>query len=157
MNIYLASMPLVAIIGTTVLLPIAVDALPTLPSPATHTPQTPVTQNAGQPVASVVPDQPIQIEITNAGGVPVTSQLTQPPTDARRVTPGNTVTFGTTHTSYLPLPINLLISPEQQDIGLSLYVTVEGNVVKVVVAQARSDVPGSTSMRIAPEGGIYVY
>lgn len=151
MNVYWTTIPILAIAGAA-LLPMAGSALPILNASAID-----LAQNAGDSVASVVPDRPIQIEVVNAGGVPITARLTQPPTDDRRVVPGNSVTFGTTHTSYLPLPINLLVTPEAQDIGLSLYVTAENNVVKVVVAQARSDIPGSTSMRIAPDGGIYVY
>lgn len=151
MNVYLTTIPIVTIVGAT-LLSMAVSALPLLNTSAIE-----IAQNAGDPVDSVVPDRPIQIEVVNAGGVPITCRLTQPPTDDRRVVPGSSVTFGTTHTSYLPLPLNLLVSPEAQDIGLSLYVTAEDNVVRVVVAQARSDVPGSTSVRIAPAGGIYVY
>lgn len=116
-----------------------------------------VAQDARDAVAIVDPDRPIQIEVVNAGSVPIISRLTQPPTDDRRILPDSSVTFGTTHTSYLPPPIYMLISPEVEDIGLSLYVTVKDNSVKVVVAQARSDIPGSTSMRIAPDGGIYVY
>ncbi|WAL59298.1 hypothetical protein [Thermocoleostomius sinensis] len=114
-------------------------------------------QSAVQPVASVDPSRPIQIEVLNAGGVPITCRLTQPPTDDRRVLPNSRVTFGSTQTSYLPLPINFLASAEQQNIGLSLYVTVEDNVVQVVVAQARSDIPGSTAIRIDTSGGVYVF
>lgn len=147
MNLYLPSISLMAVVG----LPITVAALPALYPAAIQVAQ------AGDPVASVNPDRPIQIEVANAGGAVVTSRLTQPPTDDRRVVPGSSVSFGTTHTSYLPLPINLLVSPEAQDIGLSLYVSAQDNVVRVVVAQARSDVPGSTSVRIAPDGGVYVY
>lgn len=149
MNVYFASMPVVAVVAMS-LLPIVAVALP-LPS-TIH-----VAQNAGDPVALVDPNQPIQIQVVNAGGAPITCRLTQPPTDDRRVVPGSNVTFGSTRTSYLPVPINLLVSPEQQNIGLSLYVTVEKNAVKVVVAEARSDIPGSTSMRISLDGGIYVY
>lgn len=149
MNLYFASMPVVAVIGA-LLSPIAVVALPALSTIQ-------LAQNAGDPVALVDPDQPIQIEIVNAGGAPITCRLTQPPTDDRRVVPGSNVTFGTTHTNYLPLPINLLVSPEEQNVGLGLSVTVSENVVKVVVDEARSDIPGSTSMRISLDGGIYVY
>lgn len=149
-KVYLASLPVVAIVCTAIL-PIVAVAMPTLSPPIR------VAQDARDAVAIVDPDRPIQIEVVNAGGVPITSRLTQPPTDDRRVTPGNSVTFGSTHTSYLPPPIYLLVSPEAENIGLSLYVTVKDNGVKVVVAAARSDTPGSTSMRIAPDGGIYVY
>jgi len=148
-KVYFASMPVLAIVGAA-LLPIGVIALP---APSVIQ----VAQNAGDPVALVNPEQPIQIEVVNAGSAPITCQLTQPPTDNRRVIPGSNVTFGTTHTSYLPLPVNLLVSPEEQNVGLGLAVTVSENVVKVVVDEARSDIPGSTSMRISLDGGIYVY
>lgn len=151
MNCYFVFLSVVTIVGVA-LLPLSVTTSSMLPAAAID-----IAQNAGDAIASVDPDRPIQIEVVNAGGVPVTSKLTQPPSSDRRVTPGNSVTFGTTHTSYLPLPINLLVSPETQDIGLSLYVSAAGNVVRVVVAQARSDIPGSTSVRIATDGGIYVY
>lgn len=148
MNVYLASVSLMAIAG----LPTAAAALPVLHPAAIH-----IAQNAGTPAASIDPDRPIQIEVVNAGGAAVISRLTQPSSDDRRVAPGSSVTFGTTHTSYLPLPLNLLVAPEAENIGLSLYVTAENNVVRVVVAAARSDIPGSTSVRIAPDGGVYVY
>jgi hypothetical protein len=116
-----------------------------------------IAQNAGQPVASINPSRPVQIEVVNAGGAPVTCRLTQPPTDDRRVLPGSSVTFGSTQTSYLPLPIYFLISPEEANIGLSLYVSTEANLIRVVVAEARSDIPGSTSLRVDANGGVYVY
>jgi hypothetical protein len=149
-NRYFVSLCTLAVAGVA-LASLPVVALPTL------TTSIDLAQSAVDPVASVDPDRPIQIEVINAGGVPITCRLTQPPTDDRRVVPGSRVTFGSTQTSYLPLPINFLASAEQQNIGLSLYVTVENNVVQVVVAQARSDIPGSTSIRIDANGGVYVF
>lgn len=150
MNCYLASFSAAAIVCAS-LLPVSVAAVPN-PTAAID-----LAQTAVEPVASVDPSRPIQIEVVNAGGVPITCRLTQPATDDRRVLPDGQVTFGSTRTSYLPLPINFLASAEEQNIGLSLYVTAENNVVRVVVAQARSDIPGSTSVRIDANGGVYVY
>lgn len=114
-------------------------------------------QSGRQPVGQINPNRPIQIEVINAGGAPVISRLTQPPTDERLVAPGRRVTFGSLTTSYLPTPIFFLASPQQSDIGLSLSVLTEGNLVRVVVGAALSEVPGGTSMTIDTNGQIYVF
>lgn len=108
-------------------------------------------------VGAIDPGAPVFLEVVNAGSVPVLTRLTLPATEERRIAPGDTVTFGSLATSYLPLPINFLAYPEEQDIGLSLYVLTEGNTVRVVIGQARSEVPGSTAMNIDALGGIYIY
>jgi hypothetical protein len=114
-------------------------------------------QSGRRTVGQINPSRPIQIEVINAGGVPITSQLTQPPTDERLVAPGNRVTFGSLTTSYLPTPIFFLAAPEEADIGLSLSVLTEGNLVRVVIGAALSEVPGSRSMTIDTNGAIYVF
>lgn len=108
-------------------------------------------------VGAINPNAPVRIEVVNAGGATILCRLTLPATDERTVEPGESVTFGSLTTSYLPLPINFLAYPEDQDIGLSLYVTTEGNNVKVVVAEARSDLPGTIAMNVGLDGGIYLY
>jgi hypothetical protein len=133
-------------------------ALPLAIAPIAKTSAEPVlTAQANVAVGYVNPNQPIQIEVVNAGGVPIRCRLTLPATDERTVAPGGRTTFGSLNTSYLPVPIYFLAFPENNDIGLSLYVITEGNRVEVVMAQARSEVPGSTAMNIDPDGGIYIY
>lgn len=116
-----------------------------------------LTAQSNVAVGAIDPSEPVLIEVVNAGGVPILTRLTLPATEERLVAPGDTITFGSLATSYLPLPINFLAYPEEQDVGLSLYVLTEGNTVRVVVGQARSEVPGSTAMNIDALGGIYIY
>ncbi|GAB4374872.1 MAG: hypothetical protein Kow00121_19880 [Elainellaceae cyanobacterium] len=140
---------LVAAFGT-VAFPIAVSAIsPIAPIE--------IAQIEIAPVARVNPDRPIQIRVENATSIPIRSRLTQPASAERTIAAGDSTSFGSTTTSYLPLPINLLVYPEQNNVGLALYVDTEENLVRVVIAAAASDTPGSTSMRIAPTGGIYIY
>lgn len=110
-----------------------------------------------RPVGRIDPTLPIRIEVVNAGGATITCVLTQPASAERQLTPGSTTSFGTTTTSYLPLPINLLAYATETQIGLSSYLSVEGNVVSIVIGEQLSDTPGDIAMNIDADGYIYSY
>jgi hypothetical protein len=112
---------------------------------------------AGQVVASVNPNQPIRIEVINGGGAPVVCRLTQPASSDRLVPPGETVTFGSTNTQFLPPPVYFVAHPEGTNIGLSIDVFTSGNTVTIVIGEQLSDTPGRTSVSIAPNGAVSVF
>lgn len=116
-----------------------------------------VAQSAERPVARINPNRPIQIEVVNAGDTSITCMLTQPASAERIVPPGGKTTFGSTRTSYLPLPINFLAYPDQVNIGISSYVFVEGGVLTIVIGEQLSQSAGDISMNVDTNGNIYLY
>ncbi|MBF2003629.1 MAG: hypothetical protein IGS38_23265 [Synechococcales cyanobacterium M58_A2018_015] len=112
---------------------------------------------AQEPEGRINPSRPIRIEVVNAGDAPITCVLTQPASAERTLAPGSRTSFGSTRTSYLPLPVNLLVYPQTTDVGLSSYIFVEGNVVTVVVGAQLSATAGDISMTIEPNGNIYLF
>ncbi|NJR57573.1 MAG: hypothetical protein HC769_01140 [Cyanobacteria bacterium CRU_2_1] len=170
MPFHLFSIP-VSAIALSMTLPIAIAVVPT-PLAAQDITQPDVTQldiaqldiaqldiaqTAGQAIASVDPSRPIQIEIINAGGTTITCRLTQPASTDRDIPPGGSITFGTTTTSFLPVPIYLVAYPETPDIGLSMDVIASDNVVTIVIGEALSDIPGQTTVSIETNGAVYTY
>lgn len=109
---------------------------------------------AQRPLGRINPELPIRIEVVNAGNATVTCVLTQPPSAERVLVPGATTSFGTTTTSYLPLPINFLAYASTTQVGLSSYVSVEGNVVSIVIGQQLSYTPGDIAVNIDSRGYI---
>lgn len=142
---------LAAILSSTVDVQLA-DAVTTIQTKAIE-----IAQASATPVAQLDPSRPVQIVVVNAGDAPVICTLTQPASAERRVAPGDRTTFGSTTTSYLPLPINFLLYPEGSNIGISSYVSEENNVVTVVVGEQASETPGDIAMAIEPDGSIYLY
>lgn len=109
---------------------------------------------AQRPVGRINPELPVRIEVVNAGDATITCALTQPPSSERVLVPGATTSFGTTTTSYLPLPINFLAYASTTQVGLSSYVSVKDNVVTVVIGQQLSYTPGNIAMNIDSRGYI---
>lgn len=116
-----------------------------------------VAQSAERPVARINPNRPVQIEVVNAGDAPITCALTQPASAERIVPPGSKTTFGSTRTSYLPLPINFFAYPNQDNIGISSYVFVEGGMLTIVIGEQYSESSGDISVNVDTEGNIYLY
>lgn len=116
-----------------------------------------IAQTAAEPLASVNNSRPIAIEVINAGGATITTRLTQPASAERVLPPGSRTTFGTTTTSYLPLPIYLLAYPSDSQLGLSMDISVNDNLVTVIVGEQLSEIPGRTTVRIDQNGGVYAY
>ncbi|MBF2046691.1 MAG: hypothetical protein EDM05_61355 [Leptolyngbya sp. IPPAS B-1204] len=116
-----------------------------------------VAQSAAEAIGQVNPNRPVQIEVVNAGDAPITCMLTQPASAERRVPPGGKTTFGSTRTNYLPLPINFLAYPDRDNIGISSYVFVEGNVVKIVIGEQISQISGDISLNINEDGSIFLF
>ena len=113
---------------------------------------------AEPPLARVDPDSPIRIDVVNGGELPIMFELTEPIVLQRELPPLGEISFGTTHTSYLPPPLSLLAYPLEDEIGINLYVvSAEDNVIEVVVSEQLSDIPGGRSMVITETGGIYLF
>jgi hypothetical protein len=111
-----------------------------------------------EPVGQLAPDRPIRIDVINGGDATVTFELTQPRVLRRELPPQGEISFGTTHTSYLPPPVYLLAYPSDPEIGINLYiVSVVDNVVEVVVSEQISDIPGDRTIEITPTGAVYAY
>ena len=113
------------------------------------------------PVAAVDPARPIQIRVLNRSDstVEVVSQLIQPTSNERKVGPGRSVIFGRLHTSYLPLPLEMMMYVKADNIGLDLEVRVENNeIILVTTAKptADSSMPGSQSISVDAAGDIYL-
>jgi hypothetical protein len=142
----------VAACACVALVPFAVDTFP-----ASSLPVFQVAQSTERPVARIDPRRPIQIEVVNAGDAPITCLLTQPASAERIVPPGGKTTFGSTRTSYLPLPINFFAYPDQDNIGISSYVFVDGGVLTVVIGEQYSQASGDISMNVDMDGNIYLY
>jgi len=113
------------------------------------------------PDGQLNPNRPIRIDVVNGGDIPIMFELTQPSVLQRELPPNGTISFGTTHTSYLPPPVILLAYPPSdnpEDIGINLYiVSVENNIVEVVVSEQLSDIPGDRSIEIDTAGFVYSY
>jgi len=115
-------------------------------------------QPPGDQVGRVNPNQPIKIEIANGSNKSVQFILTEPVSTLRRLSPNGQISFGTTHTNYLAPPTYLLAYPNEQEIGINLYViSTENNIVKVVVSEQRSQIPGNRNLSIEADGGVYVF
>jgi len=109
-------------------------------------------------VGQVNPNRPIRIEILNAGDTSVIFSLTEPVSTQRQLPPRGEISFGTTHTSFLPPPIYLLAYPETTEIGINLYVvSTANNVIEIVVGEQISDIPGERALAIEEDGSIYIF
>lgn len=117
-----------------------------------------IAQGADNRVGQVNPRRPIRIEITNAGEADTIFSLSQPISAERRAPVGETIAFGSTQNSYLPPPVYLMAYPEETEIAINIYVlSTTNNVVKVVVGQQLSDIPGGRTLTIEPDGSVYVF
>lgn len=111
-------------------------------------------------IASVDPNQPIQIRVINqsAINVNIASQLMQPASDERVASPENSVTFGRLHTSYLPLPLDLSIFAMGNDVSLeNLKVSVVDNEIIVTVAAVPGVTTEARAIVVDETGSIYLY
>lgn len=142
---------------TEFLLTVMVVATGAIALPGVSAPVFEIAQAANDVIGQVNPNQPIQIEVVNGGNAPVTVQLTQPPSNLRRVEPGGRVTFGSTTTQFLPPPIHLLAYPDSTQIGLSTDIFVENNVVTVVIGEQLSATQGSIAVNINREGAVTLF
>lgn len=112
------------------------------------------------PVAKIDPKQPIQIRVINKSeiDVDIVAELIQPPSDERIAAPGESVTFGRLHTSFLPLPIELAIFHKGQDIVLNnLELKVENNEIIITVAAETGVAGGLREIRVTQSGDIYLF
>ncbi|HSM82835.1 MAG TPA: hypothetical protein VLS96_14185 [Nodosilinea sp.] len=117
------------------------------------------TTDSRSPVGTVDPDQPIQLEIVNVSRLDaaIGAVLVQPPSDERLAAPGETVTFGRLHTSFLPPPLELDIFASDPEVSLDgVTILVRDNRITVTVA-AQAGVAGSTrSVRVNAAGEVFL-
>jgi hypothetical protein len=113
-----------------------------------------IAQISEERVGRVNPARPIRIEIINGGRATIAAALTQPASAERQIAPNSQTAFGTTTTSFLPLPINLLVYPLGTNIGLSVDVLVEGNVIQVIVSEQLSDDSGTINLSVDENGTV---
>jgi hypothetical protein len=117
-----------------------------------------IAQGATSQVGQVNPNQPIRIEVTNAGSLDLMFSLTQPISTERRVSAGEEIAFGSTSTSFLPPPVYLVAYPEVSEVAVNMYVlSTEGNVVEVVVGEQLGYLPGGRTLTIESDGSVYVF
>lgn len=113
-----------------------------------------IAQVSEERIGRVNPARPIRIEIINGGDLTITAALVQPASAERQIAPDSQTAFGSTTTSYLPLPINLIVYPQGDGIGLSIDVLVEGNVITVIVSEQLSEDSGALSLSVDENGNV---
>lgn len=121
---------------------------------ATAIPPKAIAQVSEERIGRINPARPIQIEIINGGDLPITAALVQPASAERQIAPDSQTAFGNITTSYLPLPINLIVYPQGDGIGLSVDVLVEGNVITVIVSEQLSEDSGALSLSVDENGNV---
>jgi len=126
--------------------------------PVTGTPQ----QNDRRAaIAQINPQKPIQIRVISQTDVPIVASTVQ--AGDRSIAPGQSVTFGRLHTSYLTLPINLQVllqdNPDPaKPTGVFLAVKTAGNEIIVSVKTALTESgTSSRAINIDKQGSIYLY
>ena len=109
------------------------------------------------PIAKINPQKPIQIRVINQANEQIIAVLTEPASNDRAIAPQQFVTFGILHTSYLPLPINLIIYTERNSKNLNMALEAVGNEV-IVRVNGQREIAGVTSaVHINPAGNIFLY
>lgn len=116
--------------------------------------------DASAPVGTLDPTLPIQIQVVNRSSIDVTigAVLIQPPTDVRYAAPGEVVSFGRLHTSFLPPPLELEIYSRDPDISIeALTILVRDNEI-IISAEAQ---PGSSDatrvVRVEETGETFLF
>lgn len=129
-----------------------------------------IAQNVPQPqqndvraaVARINPTRPIQVRVISQTQEPVVASIV-PAAGYRNLAPGQTVTFGRLHTSYLPLPMDLQVTlqntPDPNNpVQVFLDVKPVGNeiVVRVKTSTGGNGSPSQT-VNVDDKGAIYIY
>ncbi|EDX85343.1 hypothetical protein S7335_3042 [Synechococcus sp. PCC 7335] len=111
------------------------------------------------PVDSVVATAPIQLRVVNESTIDadISAALLDPPSDDRVAAPGESVTFGRLHTSFLPPPLELEIVAVDRDISLdNLTLAVEDNEI-IITILAEPGVSGEARViRVDEAGLVYI-
>ncbi|MBE9140506.1 hypothetical protein IQ254_25460 [Nodosilinea sp. LEGE 07088] len=116
--------------------------------------------DAAAPVGTLDPAKPIQIRVVNRSGqdTVVGAVLLQPPTDTRFANPGEVVTFGTLHTSFLPPPLELEVSAKDADISVeAVTILVRDN--EIILSAEAQPGPADTTrvVRVDESGEVFLF
>lgn len=147
-------LPFTTVPSTTVQAVIAQEKLPE--------PGTPQQNDRRAAIARVNPKRPIQIRVISQTNVPLVTSVVAATRD-RPLAPGQSVTFGRLHTSYLNLPLNLQVTMQdnpdpKNPIGVSLEVKTAGNeIILSAKTSASESGPSSRAIRVDDQGLIYLY
>jgi len=129
-----------------------------LPSLAQEQASPQIAQSADDRVGQINPNAPIRIDIANAGDLDIVFSLSQPVSASRVAPAGGEISFGTTHTSFLPPPVYLLAYPEETEIAVNFYVlSTANNIIEIVIGEQLSDVPSGRTLTIEPDGSVYIF
>ncbi len=110
-----------------------------------------------QAVTKIDPKKPIQITVKNQSGVEIIVLLTEPASSERKVLPDQSTSFGRLHTSYLPLPIDLMTYTNVQGMQLRGNLEVKENEILVTIKTADTNNGQTKSVRVDEAGNIYLY
>jgi hypothetical protein len=144
----------IALVGAIGAIGLPLSGAPAHAQTATATTPGAIAQVSEERIGRVNPAQPIRIEIINGGDLTIAAALVQPASAERQIAPDSQTAFGSTTTSYLPLPINLIVYPQGDGIGLSVDVLVEGNVITVIVSEQLSGDSGALSLSVDENGNV---
>lgn len=110
-----------------------------------------------QSVTKIDPQKPIQITVKNQSGVAIIVLLTEPASSERKVLPDQSTAFGRLHTSYLPLPIDLMTYTDVPGKQLRGNLEVKENEILVTIKTAKTNNGQTKSVRVDEAGNIYLY
>jgi hypothetical protein len=118
--------------------------------------QVPQTNDMRKPISQIDPNKPLQIRVVNKSSVNIKA-LIKGVTTERMATPSNSVTFGRLHTSYLPLPISLIVYTAAENTNLMPEITVINNEL-IVTFTSKTDFAGiTTSVYVNEKGEVLLF
>ena len=103
----------------------------------------PQTNDMRKPISQIDPNKPLQIRVVNKSSVNIKA-LIKGVTTERMATRESSVTFGRLHTSYLTLPISLIVYTDTKNTNLMPEITVVNNEL-IVTFTSKTDFSGITS------------
>jgi hypothetical protein len=118
--------------------------------------QVPQTNDMRKPISQIDPNKPLQIRVVNKSSVNIKA-LIKGVTTERMATPSNSVTFGRLHTSYLTLPISLIVYTDAENTNLMPEITVINNEL-IVTFTSKTDFAGiTTSVYVNEKGEVLLF
>ena len=115
--------------------------------------------DSSAPVGTLDPAQPIQIQVVNRSGVDtaIGAAMIQPSIEVRYAAPGEVVSFGRLHTSFLPPPLELEIYSRDPETSIeAVTILVRDNEI-IVSAEAQPGTSGATrTVRVDETGETFL-